>query len=317
MEATRRIIERLPSFYDTWDEESLFFQFIDSIAQQLHESRKDMYEIMRNHWVDTARAENLDRIGELYELKRLIGEDDALYRRRIKSAILGYKGGGTFDSIMSLTKSFLGAQSDEIQMIENPLGPVQYTYELESGDTWEFTSESIQTEVPEIAVFVETSGASLDSAKFDESIFPLAVTNPKFTNLATRESIGYKGTLEAGRTLRTFMGKATVDDYDSSDQLTATKVPPIFRSKCRWRYDESVTELVGAFDSGTFDSSIFRVPVAKVKVTLSWLAHLAATFELRIQKKALSRNELSQKDVEDFVSKIKGAGVKHIVTIID
>jgi hypothetical protein len=317
VEETKRIIGRLPSFYNTWDEGSLFFQFIDSISEQIHESRKDMFQIMRYHWVDTASAESLEKIGELYEMQRLPGEDDYLFRKRIKSAILGYKGGGTVDSIMSLTKSLLGAQGDEIQLIENPLGPVQAEYELESGDSWALTSDSIQSEVPEIQVLVETSGASLDSAKFDESIFPLAVTNPKFTNLETGETIGFKGVLEAGRTLRTFMGRAMVDDIDSSEQLTTPTIPGILRSECRWRYNESVTERVGAFDSATFDQSLFRIPVAKVKVTLSWMAHLAATFELRIKKKALSRNGLSQKDVEEFVSKIKGAGVKHIVTIVD
>ncbi len=317
MEETKRIIETLPSFYDTWDEDSLFFQFIDSIAQQIHEARKEMFMIMRDHWVDTTKGEDLAKFAALYDMQRLPGESDDLFRKRIKSAILGYKGGGTVDSILSLTKSFLGAQNDEIEMIENPLGPVEAVYELESGDSWELASGSVENETPEIEVFVETSGAGLDIAKFDESIFPLAVRDPKFANLDTGEVIGFKGMLDAGQTLRTFAGGTTLDGVDSSDRLTTGKIPRILRNKCHWRYNEAITEKVGAFDSGTFDNSLFRIPVAKVKVTLSWMAHLAATFELRVKKKALSRNGLSQKDVEDFVSRIKGAGVKHIVTSVD
>ncbi len=317
MEETDRLIQVLPSFYDTWDDESLFYQLIDSIAHQIHESRKDMYMIMRDHWIDTARGEELGKFGELYNMQRLLVENDAMFRKRIKSAISGYKGGGTVDSVLSLTRSFIGAQGDELQLIEYPPGPIEAKYELESGDTWEISSESIHSEVPEISVFVETSGASLDRAKFDESIFPLAVTNPKFTNIDTKESIGFKGILDAGQTLRTFMGRAMVDNVDASDQLTNMAIPTILRSKCRWRYDESVTEKVGAFDNGTFDSSLFRIPVAEVEVTLSWIARLAGAFELRIKKKALSRNKLTQQDVENFVAGIKAAGVKHIVTIVD
>lgn len=317
MEETERLIEALPSFYDTWDEESLFYQLIDAIAHQIYESRKEMYMIMRDHWIDTAKGEELEKFGALYEIQRLSEENDNVFRKRIKSAISGYKGGGTIDSILSLTRSFLAAENNEIRIIEFPRAPVQATYELESGDTWELTSESIQSEVPEIIVFVETSGASLDKARFDESIFPLAVTNPNFTNVVTKEAIGFKGMLDAGQTLRTFMGKAMVDDVDCSDQLTTTAIPTILRSKCTWRYNESVTEKVGSFNSGTFDTSLFRIPVAKVKVTLSWTARLAAAFELRVKKKALSRNRLSKEDVENFVSGIKSAGVKHIITIID
>jgi hypothetical protein len=317
MEETDRLIQVLPSFYDTWDNESLFYQLIDSIAHQIHESRKEMYMIMRDHWIDTAHGEELGKFGELYDMHRLPDESDGIFRRRIKSAISGYKGGGTVDSVLSLTRSFLGAQGDELQLIEYPPGHVQAKYELESGDTWELVSESIRSEVPEINVFVETSGASLDDAKFDESIFPLAVTNPKFTNLDTNESIGFKGILDAGQAMRTFMGRAMVDDVDASEQLTTSAIPTILRSKCSWRYDESVTENVGSFDSGTFNSSLFRIPVAKVLVTLSWTARLAAAFELRVKKKALSRNKLSQQDVENFVAGIKAAGVRHIITVVE
>jgi hypothetical protein len=276
-----------------------------------------MFIVMRDHWIDTTRSENIAKFASMYDMQRLPGESDALFRKRIKSAIQGYKGGGTVDSILSLTKSFLGALNDEITMIENPLGPIQSSYELESGDAWELDSESVENETPEILVFVGSSGASLDEARFNESNFALSVTDPRFSDLDTGESIGLKGVLRAGQTLRTFAGGATVDGIDSSDRLTTVTIPRILRKKCRWRYNEAITEKVGAFDSGTFDSSLFRIPVAKVKVTLSWMAHLAATFELKVSKKALSRNNISKKDLEDFVSRIKGAGIQHIVTVID
>ncbi len=275
-----------------------------------------MYLIMRSHWVDTAKGAELPKIGALYEIERNPNESDASLRKRIKAAVMEYKGGGTVDSIISLTRAYLGADWDEIELIDNPLGPVEITREFESGDTWQVSSQGIDTVLPKIVIFVESSLAGPKSMQ-EESALPLSVTNPKLTNLETNETIGFNGVIKAGQTLSAFLGGATLEGVDATDKLTSPVIPQILRTPCKIQYNESITEKVGSFDSGTFDSSLFRIPVAKVRVTLSWNTHLAATFELRVKKKALDRNALLPRDLQEFVSRIKGAGVNGIVTIVD
>jgi hypothetical protein len=317
LEETDRIVANLPSVFATWNSDSLFYQFIDSIAQQIREARKEMFQIMRAHWVDTALSEDLDKLGAIYSINRFRGESDSLFRVRIKFAIQHFKSGGTVDSIMSLTSIFLGVTGDQITLIENPPSTLGATFDLKSGDAWEMDSGSINDELPEVTISTVSSDVRFDSAIFDTNSFPLSAYEPGIINLDTGETFQFEGYIGSGQVLKTSKGKVFLDEVDVTNNAVSPSVPRILRKKCRWRYRETMTDLVGIFDAGKFDSSLFRIPVADVTVTLSWPANLVATFDLRLDKKTLSRNSLALADVENFLSQIKAAGVRHIVTVVD
>jgi len=42
----------------------------------MDEMEKDLVSIMRGHWVDTARGEDIDRLGALFNIERKDGESD-------------------------------------------------------------------------------------------------------------------------------------------------------------------------------------------------------------------------------------------------
>ena len=295
----------------------MLYRFIDAFGMRLDEAEKDLIGSMRAHWADTAASGDLKHLGALYSLSRRKGEGDAEYRRRVKSALLEYKGGGTVAAIMSLTTAYLGARKSEIELIDNPLMPVTVEQHIRSGDTWSMGSNGVGDAVPEIRLFVEPVNMYFDVAKFDDSPLPLDVSNPVITNLDTKESIGFKGTIHGGQELVISGGKAKLDETAAASSLTSKSAPTVTRKESQWKYSESLEETIGTFDKGTFNSSMFEINVAAVRLRFSWMAHQLSTFELKIRDEALIRSGLSLDDVKGFLGRVKALGVDAVVTIAD
>lgn len=318
MEITKRILDRVPSFYGAWNEDSLFFRLFDSFGKRLDESQKDLFRVMRAHWVDTAAREDLDRLGAIYNLKRKSGEKDPDYRRRLKAAIYEYKGGGTVSAILSLTRNLLSMREEEkLELVDNPPALVSVEHRVRSGDTWTLRSNSIKDATPKITLFVEAGDALFDTAKFDASTYPLGVDSPIITNLEDNKSISFKGTIRGGQRLVIHEGKATLDDIDVTDRVSPTTTPLIHRKGSTWQYKEAVKEKVGVFDEGIFDKSLFETAVATVRISFEWIAYQIATFELKVPREALVRSGISAEDLKEFINHIKAAGVRGVVTVLD
>jgi len=318
MEITKRIIDRLPSFYGAWNEDSLLFRLFDGFGKRLDETQKDLFRVMRTHWVDTAVKEDLDKLGAIYNMKRKLGEKDSDYQRRLKAAIYEYKGGGTVNAILSLTRTLLGMKEEEkLELLENPPALVSIEHKLKSGDTWTLRSNSLQDATPMITFYVEAGDALFDTARFDESTFPLEVINPMITNLETKESIVFKGIMSGGQKLVISEGKATLDGIDVTDQVSPTIIPLILRRGSKWQYKEAVKEKIGVFDDAIFDESLFETVVATVKIRFDWTAYQVATFELKLPRELLVRSGISIEDLKEFIDHIKAIGVRGMVTIID
>jgi hypothetical protein len=318
MEITKRIVDRLPSFYGAWNRESLFFMLLDAFGKRLDEAQKDLFRVMKAHWVDTAVREDLDKLGAIFNIKRKLGEKDPDYQRRLKAAIYEYKGGGTVSAIISLTKAFLGMKEEEkLELLENPPALVYIEHRLKSGDTWTLRSNSLQDVTPSITFYVEAGDALFDTAKFDESIFPLEVINPVITNLGTNESIAFKGIIGGGQKLVIQKGKVTLDGIDVTDQVSPVIVPLILRRGSTWQYKEAVKKKIGIFDEAIFDESLFEMAVAMVRIRFEWIAYQTATFELKVPREALVRSGISIEDLKEFINHIKAAGVREILTVLD
>jgi len=84
---TERIMERLPSFYQTWTDKSIVSRFVESFAKTLNETERDLFRIMRGHWIDSAKGVDLKRLASIYNIHRQVGESDLSFRRRTKRAI--------------------------------------------------------------------------------------------------------------------------------------------------------------------------------------------------------------------------------------
>jgi hypothetical protein len=145
---SNRISNRLPQFYNTWDTESVISHIINGFAYALGEQKKELYNIMRYHWIDTSYGKNLDLIGGIFKLKRRTSEKDDSFRERIKLFLVQFIGGGTKKSIISQTISFLGiTDSNEIPLlIENPAKEKKLDISLTNGDEWTMKSQSIKDE---------------------------------------------------------------------------------------------------------------------------------------------------------------------------
>jgi len=318
MEITKRIIDRLPSFYGAWNEDSLFFRLFDGFGKRFDETQKDLFRVMRTHWVDTAVREDLDKLGAIYNMKRKLDEKDSDYQRRLKAAIYEYKGGGTVNAILSLTRTLLGMKEEEkLELLENPPALVSIEHKLKSGDTWTLRSNSLQDATPMITFYVEAGDALFDTARFDKSVFPLEVINPMITNLETKESIVFKGIMSGGQKLVISEGKATLDGIDVTNQVSPMVIPLILRRGSKWQYKEAVKEKIGVFDEAIFDESLFETVVATVKIRFDWTAYQVATFELKLPRESLVRSGISIEDLKEFIARIKAVGVRGMVTVID
>lgn len=303
MERTQRILDMFPSFYKTWDRDSLIFNVVNALGKRLDESEKDLFEIMRAHWVDKAIRIDLDNLGALYNIKRKTGETDPEYRSRLKRAIMEFKGGGTISAVLTSVNTALGLPRDyPLELVENPQREIYREFKVRTGETWWQSSESVLDSTPSIDIDVETGGAK--------------VTNPTITNLGTGESVTFDGIIQTGDQLKIEGGKAFLNGVDATGRLSTATIPRLLRGGATWRYAELLEKEIGVFDVSRFDESMFPVGIATVRIGFKWMSHQPATFEIKIPKDALSRRgglSLAQ----EVVDSIKATGVRAIIKVVE
>jgi hypothetical protein len=303
LQRTQRILERLPSFYKTWDPTSLLFKVVCSLAKRLDEAQKDLVAILRAHWVDKALTLDIDHLGALYNMTRNPGETDVEYRNRLKLAIMEYKGGGTRSAVLTAVTTVLRLPRDyPLELVENPPKETHWEVQVRTGESWWQSSESVVDATPRIEIQVATDGGK--------------VTNPTLVNTDLEASLTFQGTMQSGEVLHIEDGKAILNGEDVTGRLTTSTVPKLLRRGSTWRYTELLEQAIGVFDVARFDEAIFPVGIAAVRIGFQWVAYQPATFELRIPKDALSRRgDLPW--VRAVVDSIKAAGVQALVHVVD
>ena len=302
MERTKRILDRLPLFYRSWDRDSIIFNLLFAMGKRLDEAEKEVTAILRSHWADTSFGVNLDRLGAIYGFERKPYEGDPEYRNRLKQAVIEFKGGGTINALLTSVRMTLGLSRDyPLELVENPPIEVQREFDVNPGDIWAFSSESVLDVTPTIEVSIES-----ESEK---------ITNPSLTNLETNESITYKGPILKGQKLVMEEGTGRLDRRSVKSNLSTTVVPRLLRKQHKWRYEEPISEEIGVFDAAIFDESKFAIGIPTVKLSFNWVAHQPATFEIRIPQKAITRMD-DVTLVEEAVEYIKATGVRAIIKIV-
>jgi hypothetical protein len=296
-ERTRRIADRLPEFYRTWDADSVIYKVIDAVGRALAEEQKSVFRIMRTHWVDTANGADLDRLGALFELRRVKDEPDGDYRERVKSALRQFKGGGTCSSVKGLMADFLSAEPEALEISENPPRSVAVERRVSGGQTWALGSMSVEEASPVIELTLQGEGN--------------VVLNPGVRNLDTNQRVGYRGTFRVGQRLVMSEGAATLDGEDVSSSVSAPdgfpRLPP---GGSRWAYEEEISAKIAHLDRSRFDESIFSVPVPDAVIRMAWSGRLPSAFSLRVPSRVLGESGASEDEARGFLNIIKGAGVQ-------
>jgi hypothetical protein len=296
MSKTQGIADRLPQFYKTREEGSLLLKFLDSFAKTLSEQEKDIFRIMRGHWIDTAKGGDLDLLGSAFKIVRQKGELDTSLRRRIKRALQEYKGGGTIAAIQLALRSILAPYSDQLQIVEFPETPIAFEVEATSGSTWKAASLGIRDVTPKITISLRSK---------DEE-----VRDPRVINLDLGASVGMNGVLKSGRELVLAEGKGTLDGEDVTSRLTSNHVPPILRKGSEWQYTDLLQGKIGVFDTGLFDEAFFATPLPTVRIRFDWTTRKASTVEVRIPSIVMERIGMKENAISSALESIKALGVE-------
>lgn len=308
METAERIAGRLPRFYRAWDKQSNFFRVLDSFAEIADEQQKDLFSIMRSHWVDTAYGIDLDYLGSIFKLKRRPYELDDSFRKRIKFFIAEFTGGGTKESIIAQTVLYLDLKEEKPELIENPPVPQKLEKKVKYGDSWLMHSNSVNhNEEARISLTLEQGqeGQVID------------VLNPTLRDLDTKSSIKLDGILRSGQELVIKEnGTAEIDGADITDKIIiANGGLRILRKGSNWIFEEDVSPNIGRFDESAFDERVYDMFVPSTRLRVEWTARLLASFELKVNSSALESAGVSKDDLEEIVNAIKAIGVKAFVTV--
>jgi hypothetical protein len=258
--------------------------------------------ILRAHWVDTATGADLDRLGAVLSIARKTGESDLDFRGRLKTAIIGYSGGGTRGSIRMMVRIALRLPEDyPVTIVENPPVRMKKTWKVGANGEWEVDPRSIAACRPEISLTVETPGVK--------------ITDPTIRNLDTGEAITFTGEMARGDVLTLTDGRATFNGKDETRRLSAAAAIVLPREKTRWQYSEAVGSNIGVFDRAKFDKSVYAVDIVTA-VTFEWTASEPASFEVQVPRAALEGAGLGAEYVQGLLDSLKASGVKGVVKVV-
>lgn len=303
MDRVQRISTKLPRFYKHWQKNSLIFSLLKGVSKQMDEVEEEITDLMKAHWVDTSKGDELDKIGVLVGSTRIPGEKDKHFRARLKRAVNEYKGGGTVSAILEAVKALIGAKSEEdVEIAENPRVKASAEFTVIAGDTWTLGSNSIVDEQPSLSLTVEEKGK---------------VSNPQIVNMDTGESMTFKGKLKSGEQLVIKKNKASIDGRDVTANISPNKTPLLLRKGSTWQYSEALLERIGVFDTAKFDEHTFAVGVPTVRIRFDWMKNQPATFIVQIKSKALRESGLTESYVEKAVNSMKAAGVEAIIKVLE
>lgn len=302
MSRTQRISDRLQRFYKHWHKGSMILTLLESLSKQMDVVDIEITNLMKAHWVDTARGEELDRLGTLVGAKRIPDENDGRFRARLKRAVNEYRGGGTISAIHEAVKALIGVKKEEdVDIIENPRIEASAEFRVIAGDTWTLGSSSIIDEQPSsLTLVVEGRGQ---------------VGNPQILNVDTGESIALKGKLDSGEQMVIRDEKAFIDEKEVTGDVSPLKPPRLLRKGSTWKYSEAILERIAVFDTAKFDEHTFAVEVPMVRIRFEWVRSQPATFLVRIKSKALRDSGLTFPYVQNAVNSMKASGVNAIVEV--
>jgi hypothetical protein len=303
MSRIERVSNRLPRLYKKEEKGALFSILLQSICKEMNNTEDGITDLLKAHWLDTAKDDELDRIAVLVGSSRLSGEDDNNLRARLKRAVDDYKGGGTVSIILKEVKELINAKNDgTVEIIENPLVEASAEFVVTVDDTWVLGSDSIENEISTFVFTVEGDGE---------------ISNPQITNLDTGQSVSFSGKMETGQKLVIKQNTALLDGQDVTEKVFPKVLPLLPRRKTEWKYTEDLSEQVGVFDAGKFNEQTFAVGIPPVIVGFFWTRRQPATFEIRIKSDSFLESGLNESYLQERINSIKAAGVNAIIKLME
>jgi hypothetical protein len=316
MKNKERMVNRLPEFMNATEQKSLTNSLIDTVGHEVEYAEDKISNIMTSKWFPVASQSDLERMGSLFGVDRLSGEELRDYKQRLYSTIQELlKGVGTVESIRALVTATMGFEPD---IIENPKKPITGGQRLlKAGDKWVEECKSVMEPIPTITIHSITT-----------------VRDPTIANLKTGENIKYNGLLRSGAFLMIRPdGTASLAGIDVSDRIESSsdKVPGITRPLSEWVYQDQ-----NAFmDSSKFGAATLAgAEKYSVIIELLWDEAKPASFIVKLplySNKYRPTEELSEKEltasigyeqelrqeVRNLVEKVKTAGVEAQINFWD
>jgi hypothetical protein len=286
----------------SYEKSSLIFNFLQAIDKELSNLDEGITDLMKSHWVDSAEGKDLDKLGVLVSSERT-SEDNLVFRRSLKKTVEEYRGGGTIYIILEKLHDMLSpGETDDIEIIENPRVNTSAEFSVVASDTWILGSESIKDETPTLTMSIDGEGE---------------VTNPQIINVDTNKSISFKGKLPSGKLLKINQKKALLGDQDITNKVNSEDALQLFRKKSEWKYSESLSEVIGIFDSAKFDMNNFAIGIPTIKVRFDWEKSQLSTILVKIKSSTLLKSGLTKKYLEKTLNSMKAAGVKVILEVTE
>jgi hypothetical protein len=302
MSRIKKISDRFPRWYKS-EKESLILVLLQSVTDQLDTAEKEITDIMKAHWVDTAEGEDLNKLGKLVGQSRMPKEDDKHFRGYLKRVVDEYRGGGTISMIIEGLNELIDVgKGEKIEIVENPPIKTFQEFVVNANETWSLGSNSIKDEETTILIAIDGKGR---------------VSHPQITKLDTGTSITYEGELKTEEQLILKQNRAFLDDVEVTEKVSPPETPQLSRKESIWKYSESLSESVGVFDTGLFDEHTFAVGIPNVRVRFEWTRFQPATFIVQIKKKVLIASDLSEGILRKTVDLLKAAGVKAIIKVME
>ena len=323
MSVTERIVERLPRFYGGRETNSKIYQFCNCFALQIEDVKRNLFNIMRAHWIESSEGEDLEKIAKIISFYRSPEESDLDFRNEILKLIdlcLSSPGGGTRESILKWLSLWLRIQYDspesqpnemkhsEIQIIEYPEKFEQIELEVANDDEWTVDSRSVEDEDFSLTIVAGGKGREIHDPEI------LVVDKDISEIIAT---IKYNGNLRSGQRLVVGEdGHTELDDIDVTSNMVFSGERKIIRKPTTWKYKEYTSPKVGRFDNAKFDENFFQIDVPTISIHMEWKARQRATIEIIISSQTLSKAKVSKKDIQQLFNRLhKAVGVALIVKI--
>jgi hypothetical protein len=294
---TDRLVDLFPAAYAAGERASLLFKLLDAVGAELMAADEAVKRLLKSHWVDYADGPALDRLGAIYGVARrrlhdgAVEESDDLFRRRLRSVVPLFTGGGTVPAIKGAVRSALGlpfvlrdlhlpaALERDLDLLvdvqEFPPAPERVVFDTVAlvGDASELVAVTAAPSVAEAFPRIEWtfggSGRRLSVERLDvhqgvESAGELLV--PPGATLVL--SAGPGGALSA-----------VLDGKDVTASFTglgggAARLPAVPPGGCQWRFRAGGS----LFDLSGFGEETFGPP--SFRVELRWLRGQPLTFDV-------------------------------------
>jgi hypothetical protein len=293
---TDELLESLPDAYAGADRSSLVHRLLDAIGAELMVADGAVKRLLKSHWVDYAEGAGLDGLGATLgvERRRLPTgelEDDESFRRRLKSVVRLFTGGGTIEAVTGAVRSALGLPF-HLSLLDLPVALREDLERLVVLEEFSPTPERLVFEDPleadgasEMVIDVDVRSALDARARiawtFAGSGRELSVERVDGGGVRSKPgfSVAPGGQLvlatTAAGSFSAVVGAADVSSqFTALDGVSPPALPAIPREPSRWRLRAKGS----MFDEDAFDDDTFDLP--DFSVELAWTRTQPLTFDV-------------------------------------